>query len=98
MSQQRGSTMLQPGRTCRMGRFGALALVAVLALGAALVQPARAADSAKLDTSLKFIPEDAAFYASMLRNREQLQTILNSRAWATLKELPAVQQALKKLQ
>ena len=35
--------------------------------------PARAADIEQVNGSLKQIPADAAFYSSMLRNREQGQ-------------------------
>ena len=48
----------------------------------------------KLDTSLKLIPEDAAFYSSMLRNREQFEAIRNSNAWAKVREMPVVQMGL----
>ena len=50
-------------------------LVALATLVAAAARPAAADDLAKLDTSLKLIPADAAFYSSMLRNREQFQAI-----------------------
>jgi hypothetical protein len=79
-------------------RFLAAALIGLLGLGAALVGRARADDVEKLDNSLKWIPEDAAFYSSMLRNREQVEAVAHSRAWAKLKELPAVQMALQQLQ
>ncbi len=77
-------------------------LVVVLAMTAcittAIVAPAPAEPSAAeklkaLDTSLNLIPEDAAFYSSMLRNREQIDAILQSRAWAKFQELPLVQMA-----
>ena len=38
----------------------------------------------KLDTSLKFVPEDAAFYASFLRNREQAEIVQKSNFWKRL--------------
>jgi hypothetical protein len=68
-----------------------LVLAGLLALG--LAAPAQAAGD-KLDTSLKFVPADAAFYSSMLRNREQLDIVFKSNAYAKLMELPAVKQAL----
>lgn len=71
-------------------RAGLLAaLVGVLSAG----QPAPAAESTLgQSTSLRFIPADAAFYSTALRNREQWQTILRSNAFARLKALPLVQQ------
>jgi hypothetical protein len=58
--------------------------------------PARAADAAK-DNSLKWVPDDAAFYATMLRGREQIEAIAKSRAWAKLKSLPFVQMIREKI-
>jgi hypothetical protein len=48
----------------------------------------------QLDTSVKLIPADAAFYSSMLRNREVLEIILKSNAWSKLMKLPITQQGL----
>ncbi|MEN6459221.1 MAG: hypothetical protein ABFC63_09850 [Thermoguttaceae bacterium] len=45
----------------------------------------------KLDTSLKLIPGDAAFYASVLRNRECFEAIRQSSAVAKILEMPIVQ-------
>lgn len=50
----------------------------------------------RLDTSLNFVPEDAAFYSATLRNGEQIEAIRKSRAWAALMALPAVQDGLKR--
>ncbi|MDX1948353.1 MAG: hypothetical protein SFU86_23390 [Pirellulaceae bacterium] len=55
----------------------------VMGTGAALCPPARA-QSARQTTSLKFVPEDAAFYWSLLRVREQIDAIKNSKALAKL--------------
>jgi hypothetical protein len=52
----------------------------------------------KLDTSLKLIPEDAAFYSSMLRNREQVDLIAKSKAWAKVKAMPIVQMGISMYQ
>jgi len=46
----------------------------------------------QLDSALKFVPADAAFYWSMMRNREQLEAVLGSNAWAELTKMPAVAQ------
>lgn len=68
----------------------AATVVAVVSTGWTL--PAtRAAELQKLDTSLRLIPHNAAFYSSMLRNREQIEAIANSRAWAKLMASPYVQ-------
>ena len=44
--------------------------------------------------SLKLVPADAAFYSSSLRMKEQLDIVLQSKAWAKLSSLPFVQQGL----
>ncbi len=41
-----------------------------------------------LGAALNWIPADAAFYVSVLRNREQIETVVDSRALARLGELP----------
>src|SRR5262249_43570329 len=41
-------------------------------------------------------PADAAFYSTSLHNREQIEAIIKSKAWAKLRDLPAVQLAIKK--
>ena len=42
----------------------------------------------RLGSAVEWIPADAAFYRSAMRNREQVEAVLNSRAWAKLCELP----------
>jgi len=76
----------------RMVQLWALALA--LAAAPCLAAPPAAGNLDKLDTSLKLIPSDAAFYASMLRIREQASAVRHSRAWAKLRELPVVQMGL----
>ncbi len=76
----------------------AAALLAALVGWTFLAGPAPAADPAAPDTSLKLVPADAAFYSSMLRNKEQLDLVANSRAWAKLWAMPSVQQAWKVVQ
>ncbi len=76
-------------------RFARLSVLAVaLAAAGWLANPAAAGELDKLDTSLKIVPEDAAFYSSMLRNREQFETIRNSNAWAKIQQMPVVQMGL----
>ena len=57
-----------------------------------------AANLDKLDASLKLIPADAAFYGSMLRNREKIEAILHSKAWAKIMEMPIVQEWDRQIQ
>ena len=73
----------------RLARLSAVAIA--LAAAGWLAGPVAATELDKLDTSLKLIPEDAAFYSSMLRNREQFEAIRNSNAWAKVREMPVVQ-------
>ncbi|MEN6405295.1 MAG: hypothetical protein ABFC77_02375 [Thermoguttaceae bacterium] len=74
-------------------RNHSLVWLAVWALALAVFggRPVAAGDLEKLDASLKLIPEDAAFYSSMLRNREQFDAIHQSRAWAKVRQMPAVE-------
>lgn len=69
-----------------------LGLLAALALVMAVNRPAevRAAAPASLD----IVPDDAAFYSAMLRNREQFDAIANSKAWAKVQALPFYQMGL----
>ncbi len=73
-----------------------LLLIAALLLAFALPLPARTEDK-KVDSSLDLIPADAAFYGAMLRNREQVDAIANSKVWARLTKLPYYQMGLSLL-
>jgi len=87
-----------PRTTDRTPRRGPL-LAAALLVAAALVagdRPARA-QGVKTDSSLSFIPADAAFYSTSLRNREQVELFLKSNAFKALHDLPAVKMGLAKL-
>jgi hypothetical protein len=77
-------------------RFIQLLILAfvLMATGWLAAPMAAAAELDKLDTSLKLIPEDAAFYSCMLRNREQFEAVRNSNAWAKVQQMPAVQMGL----
>jgi hypothetical protein len=70
----------------------ALALLTWLA-----VQPVRAADDVRTDSALAQVPADAAFYTAMLRNKEQLKLILESKTYKKLMELPSVQKGIAEL-
>ena len=69
------------------------ALVAGL-LGAGMPEVAQAGNLEKLDSSLKLVPDDAAFYVAGLCGGEQIKAIGQSRAWVRLKAMPVVQMAL----
>ncbi len=57
------------------------------------VQPAAAAEPnelAGLDSAIKLIPDDAVFYGSMLRNRQQYEAVVGSRALKRIRAMPLV--------
>jgi hypothetical protein len=66
--------------------------LAVLA-GFLLAAPAPAQDAVSQAPSLKWVPADAASYSVMLRNREQIEAVLHSKALARLLKMPIAQQA-----
>ncbi len=59
-----------------------------------LLAAAAPAQSLRESTSLRFVPASASLYSASLRNREQLERFVNSRAFAKLKSLPLVQMGL----
>ena len=74
-----------------------MGLLAVAALLLA-THGASAGAAAQAVPSLDIVPADAAFYSAMLRNREQLDAIVNSKAFAKIRALPYVQMGLGMLQ
>lgn len=76
-------------------RWVRLSVVAALLATAGWFVPSstRAGDLDKIDSSLKLIPADAAFFATMLRNREQVEAVKNSKGWAKLLETPLAKMA-----
>jgi hypothetical protein len=78
-------------RRLRRGVPGTLVVLVLAAL--AWTPPARAAEESKPEGSLALIPADASFYSTMLRNKEQIDIILKSKAWAALRDMPVVQMA-----
>jgi hypothetical protein len=68
--------------------FGLVVAVLPLALAGGAPSPALAAAPA---LAADWIPEDAAVFGAMLRNREQWDAIAKSRAWAKLKALPVLE-------
>lgn len=76
-------------------------LIGVVLLGAIVItaQPrARAGDAVKTGSALSIIPADAAFFGTMLRNKEQFDLFYNSNAYKTLRSLPLVKEAADKLE
>jgi hypothetical protein len=68
------------------------ALLLLAGFGPAAGPRLRAAEgAARTETSLQAVPDDAAFYFALLRNREQFEAVAHSKAWAKLKALPALQ-------
>ncbi len=61
------------------------------------IQPAAAAEPnelAGLDSAIKLIPDDAVFYGSMLRNREQYEAVVGSRALKRIRAMPVVSECV----
>jgi hypothetical protein len=88
-------------QTSQRARFGVtlkyLWSVAVVAL--LLPAPvAQAQQLSKAAASLQLVPADALYYGAMLRGREQLDAVLQSKAWKKLMDLPAVEQGRQTLQ
>jgi len=73
-----------------------LLLTTALLIAATLPNAVRAEDK-KVCSSLDLIPADVAFYSAMLRNREQVDAVANSKTWARLTKLPYYQMALSLL-
>lgn len=70
------------------GRWMLVALAMLTAV--ALVRPAIAAESVLETSSLKYVPEDASFYWSRMRMREQVEAVINSRAIAKILEIDVI--------
>ncbi len=77
---------------CLKSPFRALILAALLALSPMLA-PVRA-DTLQDGSSLKFAPEDVAFYVSVLRTQEQYEKVANSKAIAKVMQMPFVQMGM----
>jgi hypothetical protein len=74
------------------GRWPRAAAACALALVAGMSpRPLAAREAAKPGATLELVPDNAAFYSSMLRNRERFEAIAHSRAWAKFKAIPVVQ-------
>jgi hypothetical protein len=68
-------------------------------LAALLAAPAAPAQGlTKSASSLELVPADAHFYSAMLRGREQLDAVLNSKAWARLNALPVAKMVRQQIE
>jgi hypothetical protein len=65
--------------------------LATLFSGGPVTLTARAADLAEQARSLRMVPADAAFYSSSLRLKEQFNTLVESKAYQKLMQIPLVQ-------
>lgn len=89
--------MLSPQVTNLVRRILLVAVLVALLVGLE-GRPAPAAERSKqIDASLRWIPEDAAYYNTMLRNREQIEAIANSKAWKSVMAMPVVKLGLRTL-
>jgi hypothetical protein len=84
--------MSSPRTNRTRARLLLVAGVAFAGLLFATARPARA-EAVETKSSLSFIPADAAFYASNLRNKEQFDLFLKSNAYKSLEALPLVKMA-----
>jgi hypothetical protein len=75
---------------------GALA-VAIAALSFAPTA-SRADETRKYGNALDWAPADSAFYSSSLRNKEQLDNIAHSKAWAKFTDLSSIRQVWQSMQ
>ncbi|HYW79991.1 MAG TPA: hypothetical protein VE890_10470, partial [Thermoguttaceae bacterium] len=71
-----------------------VAIIASMFAAGPITGQAQAGKLSELDTSLKLIPDDAAFYSASLRMGEQVDAVRSSNAWGKLKSMPLVQMGL----
>ena len=97
--------------TCRISKSFAVSLAACcfislcsIALSFADASPgnkqldvSKNKNSTPLGHSLRWIPADAAFYRAALRNREQIEIVTQSRAWAQLSSMPVCRECARLL-
>lgn len=70
----------------------------VAASALAAPRHACAAEPHKYGNSLDWVPESASFYSALLRNKEQIDNIANSKAWAKFTDLSTVRQSWQTMQ
>jgi hypothetical protein len=75
-------------------RITGLAVVAIACVMLLAPRPTFAQEDVRKNTSLRFVPADASFYCSYLRNKEKIDVLLASKAVAALKAMPSVKMAL----
>jgi hypothetical protein len=80
-------------KTWRLGGVGLATLCGWL-----LAAPLPAQERAAPVPSLGMVPADAGMYSAMLRNKEQIDAVLKSKAWARLNALPFVKMGWQKLE
>ena len=73
-------------------------VVSLTAIGLTPAPEARAESPLTDSTSLKFIPADASFYTSGMRNREVFDAVVKSKAFAKVMEMPSVKMGVAMLQ
>lgn len=81
-------------RFARFPRNAGYISLAMAIVISALAATASAADGVRESTSLKFAPANASFYTSFQRNAEQWSAFANSKAYAKLLSMPALQLGL----
>src|SRR3954469_9926553 len=88
--------MLSPTTNRTPGRLPLVVGTVLAGLLFATTEPVRG-EAVKTDTSLSFIPADAAFYGSSLRNKGQGKLFLHGNAYKSLRNLPLVKMGHAKL-
>src|SRR5262245_42619143 len=73
-------------------RAAAVAVVLASILSASIPGTVRAEDPPAPVASLALVPQNASFYTSMLRTREQLEIVAKSNFWKRLTELEVVKE------
>ena len=84
------------GSTMPIHRPPVRILTSLLLLALCLASPVLG-QKLKRETALGIAPADSEFFLSLLRNKEQAQMVLKSRAYKRMLELPALQALLKQM-
>jgi hypothetical protein len=78
----------------RIGRFLGRTMIVALLFGLLQTAVLAADEAPKFGNALDWVPADAAIFSSSLRLKEQVDIVAKSKAWAKLKEIPVMQQAI----
>jgi hypothetical protein len=81
-------------KTAWFGRNRWWVLALLLCCSAGWLSGNASAEDIRESTSLKFVPEDVAFYSTSLRMREQYDAFVQSKAFKALSEMPVVSTAV----